>query len=961
MSTFDPYADSPFNIITEGQEITIKFERTGPNTGRVSWNIPAPSNGCGADQQAYNGMVVTLDTSHVSPLKNPVSGTAYTADPTADVNLHAGDKIDTAMVVGAFYDDKETIYFDITGLQPNTPYYISGYAVDAQHRYHTEGVHAYSLDYVSTTATPSSSGFQFVQLSTVGVQGTDATSLLPATIYDFLLALDGNDQIPAIEIDGTDALTYDDLIDALTTEFKKIGNPQQSATVPNAGTYFWDEATASLFQWDGYTHNPLDSIVELTDPTIRAVGDFWYNPITDILNRWDIPAVIGWNATNVIKYHKDPTDLSCADYWFNTTNAYNWDGNVWCEKILHNQTTDPSLPITPDCGAYWYNEVDALLNKWNPATSLWENEDVIYWDVDPNTPAMNSFWFNDVDGELFEWTGSWGLTPATVSATEPTAPVANMYWFDTSTEVLQQRDGGNTVWNIIPVLIWESDPTVRTSCGTWWNSTNDNLYVWDITTSLWDLVPSFTQSEIDPTTPPTLSTDDVWYNPTNETLSRWDGGAWVEVTFIDFATDPTLPAVNDTWFNTDTSVWSVWTGTWTTFDPIESENDPESVSIPAGTYWFNLTTNGLNQWNGAAWVPLLHTTIPLTPAIGELWFETGSNILYEWDGTTWSIATPVVTVELNSDGHLLFTSSSTGSTSSIDLTDGILFNSLDPTGLILDGESGEDGVSDTPSYMDIGIGDDGTPDERRELMYSIRTQLGYPIVNVELTKYQLDTAVTGGLEELRKRSSNAYRRGYFFLDVKQGQQSYLLSNKTVGFNKIVNVMGIYRVTSAFMSGAYGGGVYGQMALQHLYTMGTFDLLSYHLLSSYIEELETLMGARIMYQWNEHTRKLDIVQTFYTDERVLIDATLERSEQELLTDRYTKTWIEQWALSEARLTLAEIRGKHATLPGAGGGVSLNAGELAARADADKLDLIAQLDDFVVSSVEDYGMGGTFVIG
>ena len=60
-------------------------------------------------------------------------------------------------------------------------------------------------------------------------------------------------------------------------------------------------------------------------------------------------------------------------------------------------------------------------------------------------------------------------------------------------------------------------------------------------------------------------------------------------------------------------------------------------------------------------------------------------------------------------------------------------------------------------------------------------------------------------------------------------------------------------------------------------------------------------------------------------------------------------------------LAEIRGKFGSLPGAGGGVSLNAADLITRADTDMQDLYNQLDDYVASNVEDWGMGTTFVIG
>ncbi|GAG61428.1 unnamed protein product, partial [marine sediment metagenome] len=251
---------------------------------------------------------------------------------------------------------------------------------------------------------------------------------------------------------------------------------------------------------------------------------------------------------------------------------------------------------------------------------------------------------------------------------------------------------------------------------------------------------------------------------------------------------------------------------------------------------------------------------------------------------------------------------------------------------------GIDGVIGTSTYDLIDVGDDGTPDERRELMDSIRRQLGHPVVTVELTTYQLDTAVTAALESLRKRSSIAYRRGFFFLDVNAYSQEYLLTDQTRGYHTIVDITSCHRFTSAFLSSAHGSGVYGQVVLQHLYNMGTYDLTSYFLISQYVEQLEHLFATRLVYHWMETERKLWIHQVFTRQERLLLDCAVERPEQDLLKDRWCKSWIERYALSEARLMLSEIRGKYSTLPGAGGGVSLNASELINRVDTDRAELL-----------------------
>jgi hypothetical protein len=264
-------------------------------------------------------------------------------------------------------------------------------------------------------------------------------------------------------------------------------------------------------------------------------------------------------------------------------------------------------------------------------------------------------------------------------------------------------------------------------------------------------------------------------------------------------------------------------------------------------------------------------------------------------------------------------------------------------------------------YDQQGVGTDGTMDERRELGDSIRRQLGYPTVEVELTQKQIDEAIQSAVEEFRLRSASAYRRVYFMMDLEPGRQRYSLTSKATGFNTIVNIMGIWRMTAAFQSLASASGVYGQTVIQHLYHMGTFDLVSYHLVSDYIEQLEMMFATRVTYTWDENTRQLDVFQSIRRRERVLLDAMIERTEQELMQNRFTKNWIERWAIAQCQLTLSEIRGKFAALPGAGGGVSLNAADLEEKARFNMEQCFQDIDNFVVNDIENLGMGSEFIIG
>lgn len=608
--------------------------------------------------------------------------------------------------------------------------------------------------------------------------------------------------------------------------------------------------------------------------------------------------------------------------------------------------------------------------------------------------------------------------------------VAETYWFNPTTEVLNQRDSSNTFWAVVPVLVWAGDPTVIASCELWWDeSTNPaTLFQWDFVHSTFNPVSAFYQQATDPYAEPVLATGTLWWNPSNMTLLLWNGSSWTVIPFFNLPTDPTMPTVGTAWLNTTNNTWYIWgtpaMGRWNVASPITiSATDP---SMPAqGSFWFNSTTKVLSTRVGIQWVPIPYVTSPPINMKGDTWFNLTTNMLMEWNGKAWVHAIPCVFCRLE-QGQLIFESTGRGSnnvvlipipigvpnmpspclaigTGQVDYINdsnspyqnfplggfgnnfncycafetpgsgrvryralslnpqGYLFSHLNPHGNLMLPQVGRDGVDGTPTYDQLGVGTTGSPAERRQLMSEVRTMLGYPTITVELDDTQLDLCVTNALRVFRQKSSLAVDRKAFFLDVQPFRQNYILADKAVGFNKIVNVMAGYRFTSAFLSSAMGAGVYGQVVLQHLYNMGTFDLLSYHLVSQYVEQLEILFSTRLVFVFNETTRELQIFQSFNRPERILLDVTIEKTEQEIFVNRYAHRWIQQYALAEACDMLAEVRGKYGNLPGASGSVTLNASDLKAKAQDIRTKCQEELDDYTVQNVEDYGAYGSIAIG
>ena len=89
--------------------------------------------------------------------------------------------------------------------------------------------------------------------------------------------------------------------------------------------------------------------------------------------------------------------------------------------------------------------------------------------------------------------------------------------------------------------------------------------------------------------------------------------------------------------------------------------------------------------------------------------------------------------------------------------------------------------------------------------------------------------------------------------------------------------------------------------------------------------------------------------------------MERTEQDIMTDRYVVPWIRRYATALARVMLAEIRGKFSTLPGAGGGITLNANDLRMAAKDELTQCLEEIDNFLVDNPGEYGMSSSFLFG
>lgn len=967
------YRDGPNQLKYEAQQISLTFVKQTPDTATLTWNIPAPVFGCDEDARAYNGIIVIASQSPIKQTDKPVDGTYYTGDATVSEQLHAGDKIGNALVIGAFYDDDFTTTLTAEGVEPLTPYYFAAYAVSAQCIYDPAGAHAYSLpvgkenEYKDFPAYqeirvlgPANKRFNvrnYKELPTGSMLGQASTSLAVGTTYTTTICSDVLGENVELPIEGAKAQTWDELVVELNRQIALSTNPLMSATAPNTGSLYLNVPNSKLYKWSGEVYNEQELITSISDPAAPSAGSWWFNDVTDVLSLYD-GAI--WNSVGYVSYHKPYSQIVAGDFWANVSAGFaaKWEGATWCKRSLFTGVADPSIAVGLPGGTFWYDTESGFVHEWDSVKGCWNRVQVIYAAQDPSNLTAGQLWYNDDTNVLHRLTASstWEEVEARVHEIAAKTPADGDFWINPKTDDVKQYSFAEKKWLAVNLIQWSSDPLNRKSCDKWWNSTSDKLFVWDFLASQWVEVVNFIQNAIDPADAPVLPFESVWISPAGTYI--WDNMQWVEQSVLQLNFDPRVPVQDDVTRVSD-KFYRYNNGSWEVLDVLTAEGES---TVNAGTYWYQPNTMSLNLMTATGWTPAAFVTRPQVPEVGSQYFNTVLQQMMEWRNGKYQVAELPAHFFISDLNNLIAITKTKGSSASVKLGFDVEFkNTIRPSMFGFDAVGGTDGISPQPSYKTQGIGTDGSVDERREYANYVLSQLGYPKVQVELTKRHLDEAIDDALEAIRMRTSAAYTRRYMAMDIFPNQQVYEFTNKKQGLDKVVRVLKIHR-TRYGRIGAYSyEDTFGSAMIQQLYSAGSFDLLSYHLLASYNALINTVFANDITFNWNEYSRTLHVEQVLRNKERVLVEVEIEKTEQELLVDRNLRSWMKKYTLGKCMLTLSRIRGKFASLPGAGGGISMNAQDLANEGTTMIEECLADIDNLVISGLDQYGSSSLIVMG
>ncbi len=449
------------------------------------------------------------------------------------------------------------------------------------------------------------------------------------------------------------------------------------------------------------------------------------------------------------------------------------------------------------------------------------------------------------------------------------------------------------------------------------------------------------------------------------------------------AEPPVNPTNGQAYFDSSTNkvlVWSDVQSAWLATDP-NTMGTGEKPPVGPNYLFFNQSDVGLKfllngQWVacnasntrirfGSGWVPLGNvsheTTFPETPsdgdvvlilekavyaapAMGRLWVYT----VGQWLELTDSL------IQFNT-GPSIWTNAVIASPSyaptdpKVPGIGSFFYNTTLRDLLVWNGENWTKADTEsegTPITDKVGVGTDGSYDERLRLIRILKGQMGWPAVCVELEEEQFNIAIDNALDEFRRRADNAYVHRHILFTLKRGQQLYYLNDPRTKTDKIVNVIKIHRINLLGITTLSSeNNIYAQTFFNQFYQGNMVDLTGIHLSYQMSEMFEKIFAGNLMFTWDEASRQLMIHRRMTLDEeRVVLEVVVERTEQELLLDRWAKQWLQGWAHAELKEILGMIRSKYSSVAGPNGGLTLNGDLLISEARADFEELLRQITDY-----------------
>ena len=243
---------------------------------------------------------------------------------------------------------------------------------------------------------------------------------------------------------------------------------------------------------------------------------------------------------------------------------------------------------------------------------------------------------------------------------------------------------------------------------------------------------------------------------------------------------------------------------------------------------------------------------------------------------------------------------------------------------------------------------------RSQLISDIHLRFGGGMVDVELDPEHYNHAINSGISRLREFSDGATEEQFIPLTIEAGVNQYQLPD---------NVMQVRKVLRRSFTRSTGNGSQFDpfdAAFKNAYLLQggrTGGMATWDFFHQFQETVKKVFVGEIDFIWHPGSKKLELIRNPTQNEDIALNAYILKSENALLTDPLTRSWIRSWATAICKEMLGRARGKFPSgFPGADGNVVMDGDTLINEAREDKKSLMDQLRNLRTSTT-----GKPFTIG
>ena len=240
-----------------------------------------------------------------------------------------------------------------------------------------------------------------------------------------------------------------------------------------------------------------------------------------------------------------------------------------------------------------------------------------------------------------------------------------------------------------------------------------------------------------------------------------------------------------------------------------------------------------------------------------------------------------------------------------------------------------------------------TLDQMKQTLFrNIGYRLGSGIVDLELDNEHWEAAYAYAIAIYRQKAQNATRETYTLMTLIKDVDTYTLPQE------YANVRSLFRRNIGMETGP-GSNSFDPFssAIMNTYLLNynaAGGLATYDFYAQYVELTARMFGGYIIFTFDPATKVLRIVRNYKGGdggggvqnsenvqngseqnikhhgggERILVWADMWRSEDDLLKDPGAGVWLGNYILGTVKVIIGEAREKFGSIPGPGGGTSLN---------------------------------------